>query len=151
MLVLSQYPLDPIRLIHNGDGLRLYELVLHQENETWRFFALDVVADPEAPRAPGLRILAEKVRARQPDFLAGDFNTPRGSRLLSPIAAGYGHAYEIAGYGWSYTWPTLLPVMSLDHLFVKEAAVTLDHYEIGSSIWSDHRFQRATLRRLSAP
>lgn len=98
-----------------------------------------------------MKVLAEKIRARKLDFLAGDFNTPRGSRLLSPIAPGYRHAYAIAGHGWSYTWPTLLPVMSLDHLFVKEKAVALEHYEIGSSIWSDHRFQRATLRRLSAP
>lgn len=151
MLVLSQYPLDPIRLVHNGDGLRLYELLLRQENETWRFFALDMNGSPEVPREPAMKVLAEKIRSRQPDFLAGDFNTPRGSRLLSPLSPGYRHGYEMAGSGWSYTWPTLLPMMSIDHLFIKEAAVALDHYEIGSSVWSDHRFQRATLRRLSTP
>lgn len=147
MLVLSRHPLEPIQTLENGDGIRLYELVLDQDGAPWRFFALDVVGNPEFPREPPLARLAARARERQPDFMAGDFNTPRTSRLLSPLDPGYRHAYDLAGHGWSYTWPTFLPVLSLDHLYLREATVEVADYEIDSSPWSDHRLQRALLYR----
>lgn len=150
MLVLSRHPLEPITTLERGNGIRLYELALDQDGVAWKLFALDVVGDPDYPRALPLGVLTVRTGERQPDFLAGDFNTPRTSRLLSPLDAGYSHAYDLAGHGWSYTWPTFLPVLSLDHLYVREASVEVKGYEIDSSPWSDHRLQRATLYRRSA-
>lgn len=150
MLVLSRYPVGPIKELAARSGIRIYELSLDQQGTPWSFFALDVAGQPSFPREPAIDQLASWVHQRQPDFLAGDFNTPRQSRLLSPLADGYRHGYDLAGRGWSYTWPTWLPVLGLDHLFVKSSAVEVATYEIASSPWSDHRLQRATLRRRPA-
>jgi endonuclease/exonuclease/phosphatase (EEP) superfamily protein YafD len=147
MLVLSRHPLEPIQTLENGDGIRLYGLALDQDGAPWKFFALDVVGNPEISREPPLARLAARTRERQPDFMAGDFNTPRTSRLLSPLAPGYRHGYDLAGRGWSYTWPVFLPVLSLDHLYVRAAAVEVRGYQIDSSPISDHRLQRAVLHR----
>lgn len=149
MLVLSRFPLDPITELESRGGVRIYELALHRDAETWRFFALDIAGQPTYPREPAILDLEARLHERRPDFLAGDFNTPRQSRLLSPLAPGYRHAYDLAGRGWSYTWPTFLPVLSLDHLFVGPK-VAVASYEIATSPWSDHRLQRARLRRQPA-
>lgn len=151
MLVLSRYPLSRIAELESRAGIRIYELTLRQEGTDWRFFALDVAGQPSIAREPALALLAAQIRERRPDFLAADFNTPRGSRLLSPLSPGYSHAYERAGHGWSYTWPTFFPVLAIDHLFLRDAALEATAYEIASSPWSDHRLQRARLRRRTAP
>lgn len=147
MLVLSKYPLGEVKVLARRKGLRVYELELEQGEEPWRFQVLDVGADPDLEREPLLVALRAKIEERQPDFLAGDFNTPRTSRLLSPPAPGFVHAYNEAGQGWSYTWPTFLPVLAIDHLFVREERVEVQSYKIESSPWSDHRLQKATLKR----
>ena len=147
MLVLSRYPLSRIETIERSEEIKLYALDLEQDGARWHFFALDVAGSAQIPREPALRRLSGAIAERRPDFLAGDFNTPRTSRLLTPPAAGYRHAYEIAGSGWSPTWPTLLPILAIDHLFVRNDTSEVSAYEIASSPWSDHRLQRAILRR----
>lgn len=150
MLVLSKYPLGEVRVLASKTGLRVYELELHQEEVPWRFVVLDVGANFELAREPLMKTLRSRLEERQPDFLAGDFNTPRKSRLLSPLAPGFVHAYDQAGQGWSYTWPTFLPVLAIDHLFVQPERVEVERYEIESSLWSDHRLQKAILNRQPA-
>jgi endonuclease/exonuclease/phosphatase (EEP) superfamily protein YafD len=147
MLVLSRFPLAKVEQLERSEEIKLYALELEQDGARWSFFALDVAGSARIPREPALRLLAGAVAGRRPDFLAGDFNTPRGSRLLTPLAAGYRHAYDIAGSGWSPTWPTLLPILAIDHLYVEDDAVEVNAY--ASSPFSDHRLQRATLRRRS--
>lgn len=147
MLVLSKHPLGEVKVLARATGLRVYELDLQQEEAPWRFVVLDVGANFELAREPLMKTLRSRLEARQPDFLAGDFNTPRKSRLLTPPAPGFVHAYEEAGQGWSYTWPTFLPVLAIDHLFVLQERVEVESYEIESSLWSDHRLQKATLKR----
>lgn len=151
LLVLSRYPLEAAERIHYGQGVLIYRLALHQETETWSFFVLDVGADPNVARAPAIAALRAEILEREPDFVVGDFNTPHDSRLFHPLAPDWSHAYDLAGQGWSYTWPSYLPVLSLDHLFVHDPAVQVDRYEIGTSPWSDHRLQRASLRHRAAP
>ncbi len=63
-----------------------------------------------------------------PDFILGDFNTPRGSASLSLLlrrclggesaGGGYVNAHEQAGRGLSGTWPREYPLFAIDNLFI---------------------------------
>ena len=76
----------------------------------------------------------------EPDLVVGDFNAPRRSRALSPLPSGFVHAYEAVGSGWSYTWPVLCPLYSIDHCIVGQRIHPVV-YNLESSWHSDHRRQ----------
>jgi endonuclease/exonuclease/phosphatase (EEP) superfamily protein YafD len=88
----------------------------------------------------GLRRVAELVRAHRPDIVVGDFNAPRRSRVLSVLGDEYRHAYDVAGSGWSYTWPLPFPVYAIDQCIAGPRVEIVD-YRIRSSVLSDHRRQ----------
>ena len=91
-------------------------------------------------RDPPLRQLIRLMEAHQPDIVAGDFNAPRRSLALDPLPVGFRHAYEVAGKGWSYSWPILFPVYAIDQCILGKRIVPI-RYELASSIHSDHRRQ----------
>ncbi len=59
---------------------------------------------------------------RTPDIIAGDTNTPRGSRSLDTLNARVDGmligAYEQAGYGPDLTYPRRIPLLAIDHTFL---------------------------------
>jgi len=68
----------------------------------------------------------------RPDLVAGDFNAPRRSRAISPLPAGFAHAYDLAGCGWSYTWPVICPLYAIDQCIVSNSVRPI-RYELGAS------------------
>ncbi|MFO1022622.1 MAG: hypothetical protein U0903_18280 [Planctomycetales bacterium] len=108
------------------------------------------------PRDGVLRELMELAGREQPDFVIGDLNAPRLSRQLCRLPAGYRHAYDEAGKGWSATWPTCwpgyarfripfdwlcaFPLWSLDHTLLGPRVVALK-YQLLTTRVSDHRMQ----------
>ena len=76
--------------------------------------------------------------SRENLLVLGDFNTPRESALLWPLRAHLQHAFESAGDGLAETWPTLLPVLSLDQIW-SGSSLHAVHCEHGHSLHSDHR------------
>lgn len=107
-------------------------------------------------RDPILRQLNRLIEEHHPDFLVGDLNAPRLSNQLQRLPAGYRHAYDAVGAGWSYTWPVrwpmhsvlrpvlesilLAPVLSLDHCIIGPDVKPL-HYDLRTTRFSDHRLQ----------
>ena len=71
-------------------------------------------------------------------LVLGDFNTPRESALLDPLRTFLTPAFESAGHGLAETWPTLLPVLSLDQIWSSRSLRAI-HCEHGHSLHSDHR------------
>jgi endonuclease/exonuclease/phosphatase (EEP) superfamily protein YafD len=100
----------------------------------------DLPSLPTIHRAPFLRQVRRIAKATEPDIIVGDFNSPRQSLFLSRVGKGYEHAYDLAGAGWSYTWPVPLPLWAIDQCIVGPRLQAL-RYELVTSTLSDHRMQ----------
>ena len=105
-----------------------------------RVLLADLPADPLVARAPNVRFLLEIIEDLAPDLVFGDFNAPRHSWSLRQLPTGYVHAYDVAGRGWSSTWPLPTPLYSIDQCLVGPTLEVLA-FELQSSWGSDHRRQ----------
>ncbi|WP_146572492.1 endonuclease/exonuclease/phosphatase family protein [Botrimarina hoheduenensis] len=105
-----------------------------------RVMMVDLTAMLQFHRDPPLALLRREIAELRPDLVLGDFNAPRQSRRLAPLPAGYRHAYDVLGAGWSATWPWPLPVLAIDQLITGQRLTPL-RYAIQSSGLSDHRRQ----------
>lgn len=132
--------LSPRRLDHRVPLLRAV-----CRGRTFRVMPVDVASNPFHDRAKRLRPILERVRA-DPDgrlLVLGDFNTPRDSAHFDAWRGPLRHAFEAAGTGWGATWPTLLPVLSIDHVWAG-GGIEILSCTIGGSAASDHRPVRFT-------
>ena len=85
-------------------------------------FCVDLGSSPFYLRAASIRELARLVErvGDQPVIVAGDFNTPLDSvhyQWLRDI--GLSELFEASGSGYLPTWPTPIPVLSLDQIWVR--------------------------------
>ncbi len=138
LVVLARTPLSRLGAV-DAPGLN----GLHVTAEGRSILLLDVTASPFVHRRGALARLAW---SSPPDLVVGDLNTPAGSFSLREALGGFDDAYRRAGRGPGYTWPSLLPLMKLDHVLVRPELKVLD-YTTGFSLSSDHRFQRVVLER----
>jgi vancomycin resistance protein VanJ len=93
----------------------------------------------ESRRQPLERITDLAVKHRTENLLVlGDFNTPRNSVCFAPLRVEATNAFTAVGRGCAATWPTILPVLSLDQIWTNRQlpAVRCRHV---SSWRSDHR------------
>ncbi|MEO8274872.1 MAG: endonuclease/exonuclease/phosphatase family protein [Thermoanaerobaculia bacterium] len=102
--------------------------------------AVNVISSPRVPRHPLLQRIVEMIARRSPDLAVGDFNAPRRSLALSTLPAGFRHAYDAAGSGWSATWPSALPLLAIDQTIVGPR-LAVRRYALRTSRISDHRVQ----------
>lgn len=100
----------------------------------------DLPSLPTIHRAPFLRQVRRIAKATEPDIVVGDFNSPRQSFFLSRLGKGYEHAYDLAGAGWSYTWPVPLPLWAIDQCILGPRLQAL-RYDLVTHALSDHRMQ----------
>ncbi len=103
-------------------------------------FAVELDASLVIKRNEYLEKVIGLVAREKPDIVAGDFNSPRRSKALSNLPAGFVHAYDAAGSGWSYTWPFPVFLYAIDQCIVGPRIRPLD-YDLRSSTASDHRMQ----------
>lgn len=74
------------------------------------------------------------------DLLAGDFNTPSRSIGFDPFPdAGYRLASR-AAVGWRGTFPTLCPLLDIDHVWVRRP-LSVRECELFTNLETDHRGQ----------
>ena len=106
--------------------------------------AVNVISSPRVPRHPLLERVLAMIGARVPDLVLGDFNAPRRSLALSRLPAGFRHAYDAAGSGWSATWPAALPLLAIDQTIVGPRLVVRG-YTLRTTRISDHRLQLTEL------
>lgn len=125
---LSQGPLQAVLVPWTVDGA------------TWRLLLVDLVSDVRVARHPLLTRLRDLIDAEQPDLVLGDLNAPRRSRALTPPPAGFVHAYDVAGRGWSATWPMPVPLWPIDQCLVGPR-LRVTGYRLRGSRASDHRMQ----------
>jgi endonuclease/exonuclease/phosphatase family metal-dependent hydrolase len=96
-------------------------------------------------RHPRLQEIRSLIEMHHPDLIVGDFNTPRRSWVFAHLPKGYAHAYDVAGSGWSYTWPVPCPLWAIDQCIVGPRVEAI-RYELHSKWASDHRLQRLQFR-----
>ena len=106
-----------------------------------RVLIADLPSSIRIPRGPVLRELWRHIDSLQPDLVLGDLNVPRRSATLSNLPAGYVHAYDAAGSGWSYTWPVGCPLWAIDQCLAGRRIQPLV-YRLQSTTASDHRLQQ---------
>ncbi|MBN1256614.1 MAG: hypothetical protein JXA52_02780 [Planctomycetes bacterium] len=111
-----------------------------------KLLVVDLPSSIFIERAPLLQWVCDIAIQQEPDLIVGDFNAPRRSLGFSKFPPGYAHAYDLAGKGWGYTWPTLLPVYAIDQCLVGPKITTSD-YQIHSTLTSDHCLQVLSFTR----
>ena len=81
---------------------------------------VDIVSNPFASRQKALRALSTLVEAREsePLLIMGDFNIPTDSIFLDRLRLCCTNTFEVAGNGNSATWPSPVPVLSLDQVWI---------------------------------
>ncbi len=103
----------------------------------WQVFIVDGASRPINSREDVLtRVLAE-VKGQPHTLIMGDFNTPAESAYFVPWRAELHHAFDEAGQGFRETWPSLLPVLTIDHIWSSKDAPPV-HAEKRWMASSDH-------------
>ncbi len=139
MAVVVRGTLGPFRSVSTS-RTRAHLVSWERDGRVCRLLMVDVPSNPLKKRAPALRDLCDLIEQHQPDIVVGDFNAPRRSLALAALPDGYAHAYEKAGAGWSYSWPSFAPVLGLDQCITGPRVVPL-RYDLRSTRASDHRMQ----------
>lgn len=137
--VIARGTLGPVKRLSMPRG-NVFVVPWRFQGGTYRLMAVDLPSNPLISRGPLLRALNGHITERQPDLVLGDFNTPRRARAFDVLPTGYAHAYTAAGAGWSYTWPSPLPVLAIDHCFTGPRVVATA-YGLETSRVSDHCMQ----------
>lgn len=140
LAVIARGELEPPEWLHNEGRFRVFGVCWHSPAGTCRVVVADLPADLLVKRDPLLRRVAQSMIRWRADLVAGDFNAPRRSRALCPLPRGFVHAYDVAGRGYSATWPVPAPLYAIDHCILGERVQAL-RYDLQSSLRSDHRMQ----------
>jgi endonuclease/exonuclease/phosphatase (EEP) superfamily protein YafD len=110
------------------------------DGRTLGVLAVNVISSPRVPRDPLLQRIVAMIESHDPDLVLGDFNSPRRSRALALLPAGFRHAYDASGTGWSSTWPARLPLLAIDQTIVGPR-LAVRGYRLQTTRISDHRLQ----------
>ena len=100
----------------------------------------DMTSHLKVPRDRYLQPYVTLLAERKIDVSVGDFNAPRRSLAFCNLPAGYRHAYDAAGAGWSCTWPVPVPFHAIDQCIIGPRLKPL-RYDLQSTLLSDHRLQ----------
>ncbi|MGB7950111.1 MAG: endonuclease/exonuclease/phosphatase family protein [Candidatus Binatia bacterium] len=102
-------------------GRRAYLVTAHVDvhEHPLEIFMVDF---PSSPRATRQRFIQNPRLLRPPAagtgrILMGDFNTPRDSTWFAAYQGLYSNAFDQSGAGWRKTWPAVLPVLDIDHIW----------------------------------
>jgi endonuclease/exonuclease/phosphatase family metal-dependent hydrolase len=112
-----------------------------------RLLVVDGESNPQCWRVPMLNDVTDLCRradieGKPFDVLLGDFNTPSrsiGFDAFAEVAGGYRLGSQ-AQYGWRGTFPSELPLLDIDHVWVHRRLAILDA-ELFTNRATDHRGQ----------
>lgn len=128
------------RPLVRGGALQAWHVTCQLSEGPLEVLIADMTSWIAVPRDPYLRPFVALLAERKIDVSMGDFNAPRRSLAFSELPAGYRHAYDAVGAGWSYTWPVPAPVLAIDQCIIGPRLKPV-HYQLQSTMLSDHRLQ----------
>ena len=128
----------------NGPHIAIFIVEAVVREQPLRIVLIDMASNPLRSRGPALAFLEDQIRhlddGTMPLIVCGDFNTPRDSVHFDEWTTGLGltHAFDAAGRECAYTWPSLLPMHTLDHIWLGRGITALDTTTVHTNA-SDHR------------
>ena len=140
MAVICHGSMTTSRTLIRGGALNAYHVTCQLDEGAFELMVADMTSHVTVPRDPYLRSFATLLAERQIDISVGDFNAPRRSMAFGELPLGFQHSYSAAGAGWSYTWPVPVPCLAIDQC-ITGPRVRPIHYELRSTMLSDHRLQ----------
>ncbi len=140
MAVACHGSMTKSRPLVRGDALIAYHVTCTLEDGPFELLIADMTSHATVPRDPYLSPFVALLSERKIDVSVGDFNAPRRSLAFGNLPEGFLHAYDVAGSGWSYTWPVPVPCLAIDQC-ITGPDVNAVNYELRSTLLSDHRLQ----------
>ena len=144
LVVLSRWPVRVDARQDITDGKAMVASVATDDGPL-RVLAVDGMSNWYLPRTPRLRDVARigdsaRQSGRPIDVIAGDFNCVSRSIGFDAIEqGGYALASRASGE-WRGTWPVILPIYDLDHVWVRRERPVVSCDLFGSA-YADHRGQ----------
>ncbi len=140
LAVIASGTLEPGALERHG-GARAWPVTWTPPGgEAIRVLVADLPSDLGDARGPHLAWLHDRIEALAPDLVVGDFNAPRRALGLTALPAGYEHAYERVGSGYSATFPVPVPLWAIDQTIFGPRVEPVA-YRLRTVLASDHRLQ----------
>lgn len=138
IVLLSRYPIAQTRST-TVDGITTvaeYELALPEG--TLSVVGVDVASAHCSRRRLSLEPITAMAEAKRgPVIVLGDFNTPHTSVLFDKLRRSFCQAFEESGTGLITTWPSVVPVLALDHIWLSEELAPVQA-ELRRTLHSDH-------------
>jgi endonuclease/exonuclease/phosphatase family metal-dependent hydrolase len=149
--VASRWPVRFERDVSVPNGAGMAVVVEPPDGPPIRVLAVDGVSDPRVPRTPLIRAIAEygqiQAHARQPvDVIAGDFNTVAASVAFDRFDQSYFRLASRRCSGWRGTYPSMLPLYDIDHIWLGPRLRPVSCRMIRSA-GTNHRGQVAVVER----
>ncbi len=135
MAILSKYPVEQLRSI-NGPGYQGLLARIKSPAQGHKILLLDISPRITSSRQSIFQQIIRELKSFDPEVIVGDFNTPAHAHSLSRLR----NHYEDVAAKWTYTWPTPMPMMRLDYVFLKRG-ISGSNYQYGWTLLSDHAFQ----------
>jgi endonuclease/exonuclease/phosphatase (EEP) superfamily protein YafD len=120
LILISKSSLLDVRLHELGKRAHLVTARGTFHGRSLEIFLVDFPSNPRAIRQP---LIQSPQLLRPPSsgngrVLMGDFNTPRDSKWFAAYDGLYTNAFDQSGQGWRGTWPSLVPVLDIDHIWI---------------------------------
>jgi len=137
-ILLSAYPVSKIATHRMGRRTRVHTCVVTTPGGPLSLVVVDVESELLSNRGPLIaRVYELAASLPTPTIVLGDFNTPHTSSFFTEFRRSFQHAFESSGSGLIPTWPALLPVLDLDHVWLSRDIVPV-HARTLRTFRSDH-------------
>jgi endonuclease/exonuclease/phosphatase family metal-dependent hydrolase len=153
LVILTRGELLESDLFVIGERSRCVTVDLIVDARRLRVVLVDLDANPFLHRGRLLERVEEiaGLFPEMPTLILGDFNTPGGSVWFGGLRSSYVNVFERAGRGMLPTWPSVLPILTLDHIWLsphlqpvsaeKKTSLVSDH----SRLWCDLAWRKSLL------
>lgn len=127
----------------------VHEIRCEIDGRDLRVVFADIGPRPNWPRGPALSRVLEIANAEPNTIVVGDLNTPVESVWIEPFREKFAFTGEVSGPGMRETWPWVLPVLTLDQIWVSKGDFEPLRCDRRCPLWhSDHFIVIADLRRV---
>lgn len=139
MALASRWPIEVVGSLVVPD-VRSWHIRIALPGGPLDVLGVDLPSSPLRSRQRPLADVARWVLDHGQDvplLVVGDFNTPRDSAALNPLRMLMSQAYESAGRGWPYSWPSVAPLWSIDQIWFSRG-IRMHNHEYRFAGCSDH-------------
>lgn len=143
--VIARGAITQPQLHKHGTRNRIAACIVTLEGGPLPFLVVDLDSNPLVSRRESLRKVTE-MQAQAPALVVlGDFNTPSDSVWFDDLRRDFLESFEAAGSGLHATWPSYLPILAIDHIWVHRSLETCSSAII-TTFDSDHRIVLADVQ-----